>query len=129
MQPSPTASPCVFAGDTLFCSAKSAFIPGPNDGVYASTVEEQVRMSIRNLLDGLEEGGLALGDVVAANVYLDDLADFPKMNRIYAQYLKNPPPTRTTVQQIPPVPERTADAKDVWPALEQISVIAVRSDR
>ena len=37
MPPSPTASPCVFAGDTLYCSAKSGFIPGPHGGVYAST--------------------------------------------------------------------------------------------
>ena len=29
MPPSPTASPCVFAGDTFYCSAKSGFIPGP----------------------------------------------------------------------------------------------------
>ena len=35
MPPSPTASPCVFAGDTLYCSAKSGFIPGPHGGVYA----------------------------------------------------------------------------------------------
>ena len=36
MLPSPTASPCVFAGDTLYCSAKSGFIPGPHGGVYAT---------------------------------------------------------------------------------------------
>ncbi len=126
MPPSPTASPCVFAGDTLFCSAKSAFIPGPNAGVYASTVEEQVRMSLRNLLDGLEEGGLTLADVVASNVYLDDLADFPKMNRVYAQYFKEAP-TRTTVQQLPPVSERKQRDNETWPELEQISVIAVKS--
>ena len=34
MPPSPTASPCVFAGDTLYCSAKSGFIPGAHGGVY-----------------------------------------------------------------------------------------------
>jgi reactive intermediate/imine deaminase len=126
MPPSPTASPCVFAGDTLYCSAKSAFIPGPNSGTYASTVEEQVRMSIRNLLDGLEEGGLSLANVVATNVYLDDIADFPKMNRIYVQYFKGEPPTRTTVQQIPSVADRKPNERDVWPDLEQISVIAVK---
>lgn len=49
--PSPTASPCVFAGDTLYCSAKNAFIPGPNAGVYAATIEHQLRQSFRNLLD------------------------------------------------------------------------------
>ncbi len=36
MVPSPTASPCVFAGDTLYCSAKSGFIPGPLSGIYAA---------------------------------------------------------------------------------------------
>ena len=60
MAPSPTASPCVFAGDTLFCSAKSGFIPGFNGGIYASTVETQLRQTMRNLLDGLEEAGSGL---------------------------------------------------------------------
>ena len=77
MEPSPTASPCVFAGDTLYCSAKSGFIPGVNGGIYASTVETQLRQTMRNLLDGLEEAGMNFSNVVAANVYLDDVADFP----------------------------------------------------
>src|SRR5690242_14212916 len=50
MPPSPTASPCVFAGETLYCSAKSGFIPGPNGGVYASTTTDQTRQTMRNLL-------------------------------------------------------------------------------
>ena len=83
-------------------------------------------MSVRNLLDGLEEGDLTLADVVATNVYLDDIADFPKMNRVYAQYFKGAPPTRTTVQQIPAVAARKANDRDVWPSLEQISLIAVK---
>jgi 2-iminobutanoate/2-iminopropanoate deaminase len=37
MPPSPTASPCVFAGETLYCSAKSGFIPGPHGGVYPAS--------------------------------------------------------------------------------------------
>jgi reactive intermediate/imine deaminase len=125
MPPSPTASPCVFAGDTLYCSAKDAFIPGPNAGIYATTIEHQVRQSIRNLLDNLEEADMDLGDVVAANVYLDDITDFQAMNKIYAKYFKAPYPARTTIQQIAPV-ERKADDEGEYPALEQISLIAVR---
>jgi reactive intermediate/imine deaminase len=125
MSPSATASPCVLANDTLFCSAKSGFIPGPSSGIYASTVETQVRQTMRNLLDGLEEAGLALADVVASNVYLDDINDFARMNRIYAEYFKGAPPTRTTVQQFPSV-DRKPDAADRWPTLEQISLIAVK---
>jgi reactive intermediate/imine deaminase len=125
MAPSPTASPCVFAGDTLFCSAKAGFIPGPNGGIYASTVETQVRQTMRNLLDGLEEAGMTFANVVATNVYLDDINDFAKMNKTYAEYFSKTPPTRTTVQQYPAA-ERKADARDRWPTLEQISLIAVK---
>jgi enamine deaminase RidA (YjgF/YER057c/UK114 family) len=125
MNPSSTASPCVFAGDTFYCSAKSAFIPGPNSGIYAESVENQVRMTMRNLIDGLEEAGLSMANVIATNVYLDDIQEFPKMNRVYTQYMKAPLPVRTTVQQLPPV-ERKQNAREQWPMVEQISLIAVK---
>jgi len=127
MRPSPTASPCVFAGDTLYCSAKDAFIPGPNAGVFATSVEHQVRQSMRNLLDNLDEADMDFGTVVAANVYLDDISDFQAMNRIYAKYFKTPFPARTTIEQIAPVAERKMDAEGEYPALEQVSLIAVRA--
>jgi len=126
MRPSATASPCVFAGDTLYCSAKDAFIPGPNAAIYAGTVETQVRQSVRNLLDNLEEADMELGDVVAANVYLDDIADFQAMNKIYAKYFKAPFPARTTIQQVAPVADRKPDEDGRYPGLEQISIIAVK---
>jgi len=125
MAPSPTASPCVFAGDTLFCSAKSGFIPGPNSGIYASTVETQVRQTMRNLLDGLEEDGMTFADVVATNVYLDDIGEFTRMNKIYGEYFGATPPTRTTIQTFPSV-ERKPSARETWPTFEQISLIAVK---
>jgi enamine deaminase RidA (YjgF/YER057c/UK114 family) len=125
MEPSPTASPCVFADDTLYCSAKSGFIPGVNGGVYASTVETQMRQTMRNLLDGLEEAGMDFSNVVAANVYLNNIDDFAAMNGVYQEYFKGVPPARTTIQQIAPV-KAEADAKGHWPDLEQVLVIAVK---
>lgn len=125
MPPSPTASPCVFAGDTLYCSAKSGFIPGPNGGIFASDVELQLRQVMRNLLDGLEEAGMDFSHVVAANVYLDDINEFARMNRIYALYFKDAPPARTTVQPVSGV-ERKPDVEGRWPKLVEISLIAVR---
>jgi 2-iminobutanoate/2-iminopropanoate deaminase len=125
MPPSATASPCVFAEDTLYCSAKAGFIPGPNGGIYASTVETQVRQTMRNLLDGLEEAGMSFADVVATNVYLDDISDFAKMNKVYAQYFSAMPPARTTVAQFAPA-ERKQNERDISPTLEQISLIAVK---
>jgi len=124
MPPSPTASPCVFAGDTFYCSAKSGFIPGPNSGIYSDDVETQVRQTMRNLLDGLEEAGLDFSHVVASNVYLDNLEEFGKMNGIYAKFFSTSPPARTTVAPLAPV-ERKRDAVGHSPMIEQISIIAV----
>jgi enamine deaminase RidA (YjgF/YER057c/UK114 family) len=127
MRPSATASPCVFAGDTFYCSAKGPFTPGPDkvQGIYASTVESQVRQTMRNLLDGLEEAGLSFSNVVATNVYLDNIDDFPKMNRVYAQYFPDMYPTRTTVSPLAPI-DRTPKDEDTFPGLEQISLVAVK---
>jgi enamine deaminase RidA (YjgF/YER057c/UK114 family) len=124
MPPSPTASPCVLAGETLYCSAKSGFIPGPQSGIYASTVEGQLRQTMRNLLDGLEEAGLGFENVVATNVYLDDVGDFQHMNRIYKLFFDARAPARTTVQQHA-AGAREVNEKEQWPTLEQISLIAV----
>jgi reactive intermediate/imine deaminase len=126
MPPSATASPCVFAADTYYCSAKSGFIPGPNGGIYADNTADQVRQTMRNLLDGLEEAGLEFKHVVASNVYLDNLDEFQQMNAVYGKYFPaEMPPTRTTVAPLPPV-ERQRTASGHYPKLEEISIIAVR---
>ncbi|MGC2260190.1 MAG: RidA family protein [Candidatus Sulfotelmatobacter sp.] len=126
MPPSPTASPCVFAGDTLYCSAKDGFIPGPHGGVYASTTQHQLRQTMRNLLDNLEEADMNFNQVVATNVYLDDLSDLQAFDDVYAQYFGSVPPARTTIQQIAPT-KREADKDGHFPGLEQVSFIAVRT--
>lgn len=127
MAPSPTASPCVFAGDAYFCSAKSGFIPGPSSGIYAGDVQGQLRQTMRNLLDGLEEAGLSFGDVVSTTIYLDDLADAEKLDAVYGEYFEAPGPARTVVQQLAPkLASRQPDARGRYGTLEQISLIAVR---
>jgi enamine deaminase RidA (YjgF/YER057c/UK114 family) len=125
MPPSPTASPCVFAGDTLYCSAKDGFIPGPHGGIYATTTPHQLRQTMRNLLDNLEEADMTLDQVVSTNVYLDDLSDGQVFDPVYAEYFGPVMPARTVVQQIRPT-ERKSDNDDHFPGLEQVSLIAVR---
>lgn len=126
MPPSPTASPCVFAGDILYCSAKSGFIPGPHGGVYASTTPHQVRQTMRNLLDNLEEAGMDFSEVVSTNIYLDNLTETNAFNEIYGEYFGPVMPASTTVQQIAPIADRSANKNGRYPELEQVSLIAIR---
>jgi enamine deaminase RidA (YjgF/YER057c/UK114 family) len=125
MPPSPTASPCVFAGETLYCSAKSGFIPGPNGGLFAASTSDQVRQSMRNLLDNLEEADMKFDQVVSTTIYLDDLSELPAFAKVYRKYFSGTLPAQTTVQQIEPV-KRTPDEEGHYPTLEQVSLIAVR---
>jgi enamine deaminase RidA (YjgF/YER057c/UK114 family) len=126
MPPSPTASPCVFAGDTLYCSAKSGFIPGPNGGVFTASTADQVRQTMRNLLDNLEEAGLKYDQVVSTTIYLDDLSESAAFGKVYRKYFGGVLPAQTTVQQIQPS-DRKPDEEGHYPDLEQVSLIAVRS--
>jgi enamine deaminase RidA (YjgF/YER057c/UK114 family) len=81
---------------------------------------------MRNLLDNLEEAEMHFDQVVATNVYLDDLADEEVFDEVYAQYFGPVLPARTTIQQIKPT-ERKPDKDDHYPGLEQVSLIAIRS--
>ncbi len=128
MPPSPTASPCVFARNTLYCSAKDGFIPGPHGGIYATTTQHQLRQTMRNLLDDLEEADMNFDQVVSTTVYLDDLSDLHLFDEVYGQYFGSLLPARSTIQQIAPT-ERKADKDDQFPGLEQVSLIAVRNQR
>jgi len=81
------------------------------------------------LIFGQPETGLTLAanaGVVATNVYLDDMVDFPAFSELYGEYFGPTMPASTTVQQIPPT-ERKADRDNHYPDLEQISLIAVRA--
>ena len=125
MPPSPTASPCVFAGDLLYCSAKSGFIPGPNGGVYFASTADQTRQTMRNLLDNLEEAGMTFEQVVSTTIYLDDLADTATFEKVYGRYFGKGLPEQTVVQQLAPG-DRKADDEGHYPTLEQVSLVAVR---
>jgi reactive intermediate/imine deaminase len=126
MPPSATASPCVMAVEVLYCSSKAGFIPGPNGGIYADKVEDQVRQTMRNLLDGLEEAGMDFSNTVASNVYVDNLEEFTRMNGVYGKYFPaNSPPSRTTVAPLAPVERKRMD-NGQFVKLEEISIIAVR---
>ena len=50
----------------------------------------------------LAKHGATHASVAATNVYLADIADFARMNAIYASMFTGAFPTRTTIQSVPP---------------------------
>jgi 2-iminobutanoate/2-iminopropanoate deaminase len=61
-------------------------------------IAAQTERVLQNLKAVLEASGASLESVLKTTVFLKDMADFPKMNEVYARYFATNPPARSTVQ-------------------------------
>ena len=66
--------------------------------VVGETIEEQTHFTLKNCVEQLENGGCTINDVFKVNVYLTDLANWPRFNEVYKTYFRDPKPVRTAVQ-------------------------------
>jgi reactive intermediate/imine deaminase len=60
-------------------------------------MESQIRRVFDNLQAVAQAAGGGLKDVVKLNVFLTDLADFPLVNQVMAEYFTEPYPARAAV--------------------------------
>jgi 2-iminobutanoate/2-iminopropanoate deaminase len=82
--------------EMVYLSGQVGLDPATGKVVTGGTVAE-AEQALRNIAVVLEAGGLTMADVVKANVYLVDMADFQGMNAVYAKHFGAPYPARTTV--------------------------------
>jgi len=95
-QPIGPYSQGVISGGLLFCSGQVALDPATGE-LLEGDVAAQTERVLQNLVAVLREAKMGPENVVKATVYLADMADFPKMNEVYARYLGTKPPARTTI--------------------------------
>jgi 2-iminobutanoate/2-iminopropanoate deaminase len=89
-------SQAIQSGDMLFCSGQLGLDPA--SGELADGVEAQADRALRNLQSVLDAGGLSFDDVVKTTIFLADIGDFAAVNEVYARFMPDPPPARSTVQ-------------------------------
>ena len=75
----------VKAAGVLYCSGQIALDPATGAMVGDGDVEAETRQVLANLLAVLTEAGCTPQQVVRTTVFLADLADFAKVNAIYAE--------------------------------------------
>ncbi len=59
---------------------------------------EQTRQTLENIKSVLETADASMADVAFNLIFLKDLADYAKMNAVYAEYFPSNPPARACVQ-------------------------------
>jgi 2-iminobutanoate/2-iminopropanoate deaminase len=110
-------SQAIDTGSMVFCSGQIPLDPSTGAIVGEGDVEAQTRQVMRNISEVLKQAGLGFQQVIKTTIFLKSMADFPKVNAVYAESFQAPYPARSTVE-VARLP------KDV--AVE-IEVIALRS--
>ncbi|MDR1060084.1 MAG: Rid family detoxifying hydrolase, partial [Clostridiales bacterium] len=89
-------SAAVEAGGSLYVSGQLGL---DATGAFAGPdAASQARQSMENLKTILGAAGYAFGDVVKTLIFVTDMNDFAAVNEVYASYLAEPYPARSTVQ-------------------------------
>ncbi|HXH03345.1 MAG TPA: RidA family protein [Candidatus Competibacteraceae bacterium] len=90
-----TYSQAVKVGNTVYLSGQIPLDPATMQLVEG--FEAQTRRVFDNLKAVAEAAGGGFKDFVKVNIYLTDLANFPKVNEIMAEYFAQPYPARAAV--------------------------------
>jgi 2-iminobutanoate/2-iminopropanoate deaminase len=90
-------SQAIVTDSLVFCSGQ-----GPLDPATGALVEGDVAVQTERTMENigalLAELGLDFSDVVKATCYLADMDDFKAFNEVYASYMPEPYPARTTIE-------------------------------
>ena len=91
-----TYSQAVKCGDTVYLSGQIPLDPKTMALVNA-TIEDEIHQVFKNLTAVATAAGGSLNHAAKLNVFLTDLAHFPKVNEIMAQYFSKPYPARAAI--------------------------------
>jgi 2-iminobutanoate/2-iminopropanoate deaminase len=81
----------------IFTSGMAGLDPATGELVTGG-IEAETRQTLTSLSNILTAGKSSMRSVVKTTVFLRDMADFSRMNAVYAEFFPEEPPARTTVQ-------------------------------
>lgn len=91
-----TYSQAIRVGATVYLSGQIPLVPATME-LVTGDMEAQIRRVFENLKAVADAAGGGLKDVVKLNVFLTDLAHFPLVNQVMAQYFHEPYPARAAI--------------------------------
>ncbi len=81
----------------IFTAGQLGIIPETGN-IIEGGIESETRQALKNIQCILEEAGSSLDLIVKTTVFLQDMAEFTRMNAVYAEFFQADPPARSTVQ-------------------------------
>jgi 2-iminobutanoate/2-iminopropanoate deaminase len=90
-------SQAVQVGALIYTAGQLGIVPGTKE-FAGPEIEAQTRQALENVKAVLEAAGSSLQHVVKTTVFLLDMAEFGRMNGVYAEFFPENPPARSAVQ-------------------------------
>jgi len=90
-------SQAIKVGNFVFISGQIPIDPKTGNLVEGD-IKEQTKRVIENIKAIIESIGGSLENIVKTTVFLKSLEEFSQMNEVYAEYFKDKPPARSTVE-------------------------------
>jgi 2-iminobutanoate/2-iminopropanoate deaminase len=85
----------IAAGGLVFCAGQLGLDPASGQLVEGGVAAE-AEQALTNLRAVLDAAGCTFADVVKTTVFLADINDFGAVNEVYARFVADPPPARST---------------------------------
>ena len=78
----------------------SGQLPLTTDGntALAEGLEAQVHQALTNVREVLLAAGTDVGKLLSVQIYVSDIEIWPRVNKLYQEFIGNPAPARTVVQ-------------------------------
>jgi 2-iminobutanoate/2-iminopropanoate deaminase len=92
-------SPAVQYGSLLFVSGQVSTDVARNQPIEG-TIEEETQRALENLESLLKDAGSSLDCILKVTVFLRDMAEYSRMNAVYARFFPSHPPARSTIGDI-----------------------------
>jgi len=90
-------SPAVKVGNLIFTSGQLSIDPKTGKMIEGD-IEAKTRRALENLKAVLEPYSIGLENVVKTTIFLKDMDNFSRVNKIYAEYFKEKFPARSCVE-------------------------------
>ncbi len=90
-------SQAVRVGNLVFTAGQVGLVPGTKE-FAGPDIASQTRQVLKNIQGILEAAGSGMKHVVKTTVFLQDIAEWPAMNAVYAEFFPENPPARSAVQ-------------------------------
>lgn len=86
------------ATETLLFTSGAIPIDSKTGCIRPGTIEEHTHLALKNLQAIAAAAGTSLDRAVKVTVFLSDIANFQRVNAVYAEYFGKPFPARSAVQ-------------------------------